>query len=194
MSPDAPRRLVVAVTGASGMPYARRLLETLIGAGVEVHLVVTTAGRLTWAEEIGGEFPGDLPDGPGELILHQERNVGAGPASGSFRHHGMLVCPCSMRTLAAVAAGLADNLVTRAADVTLKERRRLVLVTRETPLNLIHIENMARVTRAGGIVMPAEPGFYHRPSTLEELVDFVVQRALDAVGIEAELAPRWKTP
>lgn len=188
------KRLVVAITGASGMPYAARLLGELVAAGCHVHLVVSQAGRWTWAEEVGGELPGPLPPGPGKIELHADADIGAPPSSGSFRHDGMVVVPCSMKTLAAIAAGLGGSLITRSADVALKERRRLVLVTRETPLNLIQIENMATVTRAGGIVMPAEPGFYSRPQTLQDLVDFVVQRILDLVGVERELAPRWGGP
>lgn len=186
----APRRLVVAVTGASGAPYARRLLECLSEAGVDVFAVRSAAGLRCWKEEVGADFPGDLP-GPGKLEVLPEKDIGAGPASGSFRHDGMVVVPCSMRTLAAIAGGHADSLVTRSADVCLKERRRLVLVTRETPLNLIHIENMARVTRAGAVVMPAEPGFYHRPQRVEDLIDFVVQRILDLLEVPREVAPRW---
>lgn len=187
------RRLVVAVTGASGAPYAARLLEVLVGAGVDVDLVRSGAGARCWDEEVGGPFPGPLPEGPdaGTVRVLPQRDVGAGPASGSYRHDGMVVVPCSMRTLAAVAGGLADSLITRAADVCLKERRRLILVTRETPLNLVQIENMARATRAGAVVMPAEPGFYHRPRSVADLIDFVVQRILDLLDIEGAVAPRW---
>ena len=185
-----PRRIVVAVTGASGAPYARRLLQCLSAAGVDVLAVRSAAGLRCWREEVDGDFPGELP-GPGKVVLLPERDVGASPASGSFRHDGMVIVPCSMRTLSAVACGNADSLITRAADVCLKERRRLLLVTRETPLNLIHIENMARVTRAGAVVMPAEPGFYHRPQRVEDLIDFVVQRVLDLLEVPQEVAPRW---
>ena len=185
-----PRRIVVAVTGASGAPYARRLLQCLSAAGVDVLAVRSAAGLRCWREEVDGDFPGELP-GPGKVVLLPERDVGASPASGSFRHDGMVIVPCSMRTLSAVACGNADSLITRAADVCLKERRRLLLVTRETPLNLIHIENMARVTRAGAVVMPAEPGFYHRPQRVEDLIDFVVQRILDLLEVPREVAPRW---
>lgn len=186
----SPKRLVVAVTGASGAPYARRLLVALSEAGVEVFAVRSSAGLRCWRQEVGDDFPGELP-GPGTVEVLPEKDVGAGPASGSFRHDGMVVVPCSMRTLSAIAGGNADSLVTRAADVSLKERRRLVLVTRETPLNLIHIENMARVTRAGAVVMPAEPGFYHRPQRVDDLIDFVVQRILDQLEVPREVAPRW---
>lgn len=188
------RRLVVAVTGASGAPYARRLVTALVEAGVHVLLVRTGAGQRCWRQEVGEDFPGELPAGPGRVELLPEKDVGAGPASGSYRHDGMIVCPCSMKTLAQIAAGLADNLVGRAADVCLKERRRLVLVTRESPLNLVHIENMARVTRAGAVVMPAEPGFYHRPETVQDLIDFVVQRILDLVDVDHRVQRRWMEP
>ncbi len=187
-------RVVVAVTGASGAVYGRRLLEALVASGRRVYLVATAAGRRTWVEELAADFPGDLPAGPGGVEVLSDGDIGAAPASGSFRHDGMVVCPCSMKTLAAVAHGLAGSLVTRAADVALKERRPLVLVTRETPLSLIHIENMAQVTRAGGMILPAEPGFYHRPTTVAELIDFVVQRVLDALRIDHQIATRWKEP
>lgn len=185
---------MLAVTGASGAPYAARLLELLVRAGVHVLLIRSAAGARTWQEEVGPDFPGDLPEGPGSVELLPVRDVGAGPASGSYRHDGMIICPCSMKTLAEVAGGVASSLVTRAADVALKERRRLVLVTRETPLNLIHIENMARATRAGAVVLPAEPGFYQNPETVQDLIDFVVQRILDVVGVEARIHERWKDP
>lgn len=190
MSPT-PRTYVVAISGASGAPYARRLLEVLVQAGARVLLIATPAGRRTWKTEVGPDLPGPLPEGPGRVEMLADADIGAGPASGSFRHDGMVVCPCSMKTLAAVANGLASTLTARAADVALKERRRLVLVTRESPLNLIHIENMAQVTRAGGIILPAEPGFYHRPSTVDDLIDFVVQRIADVLDVPTDLAPRW---
>lgn len=187
-------RIVLAVSGASGAPYAARCLETLLARGVDVHLIRTKAAARTWSLEVGPEFPGPLPPHSGTLTTYPDQDVGAGPASGSFRHDGMVVVPCSMKSLAAIAQGMADSLLTRAADVTLKERRRLILVPRETPLNLIHLENMKKVTLAGGVILPANPGFYHNPQSIQDLIDFVVQRILDLLGIEAEMVPRWQEP
>ncbi len=184
-------RLVVGITGATGVVYGVRLLEVLRGLGVETHLVMTRPAALT----IGYE----LERTPAEVKaladrVHSVHDVGSPLASGSFRCLGMVVAPCSMRTLAAVAHGLADNLLTRAADVMLKERRRLVLLVRETPLSLVHIENMAAATRAGAVIMPPLPAFYARPRTLAEMVDHTVGRVLDLFGLANDLAPRWRDP
>lgn len=182
-----PKRIILAVTGASGMPYA----ETLAGhlqAFCELHLIVSKAGWLVWDQEIGRDRNALKALA---FRTHDSEDLAAPPASGSWQHQGMVVCPCSMASLAAMARGLGNNLIHRAADVTLKERRRLVLVTRETPLNSIHLENMLAATRAGALIMPASPGFYHRPRTLQELVDHLTGRILDALGMEHNLTARW---
>jgi 4-hydroxy-3-polyprenylbenzoate decarboxylase len=186
----------MAVTGASGAVYATRLLELLLTADVQVHLVISPLGRRLLADEldITDASPEALaPDAPGGLLtIEPYKDVGARIASGSFRTDGMVVCPCSSNTMAAIAAGLGGNLITRAAQVTLKEHRRLVLVPRETPLSPIEVENMATLSRAGVILCPAAPGFYLRPTTVSELVDFVVARALDLLGVEHNLNVRYE--
>jgi 4-hydroxy-3-polyprenylbenzoate decarboxylase len=186
------------MTGASGAPYAVRLLRVLVAAGRTVHLTISDSGAQVLREELDLAVSLNRFDpaafgepAPGRLVYHHHADFAAGIASGSFRTGGMVVCPCSMSTLAAIAHGLSTNLVTRAADVHLKERRKLVLVPREMPLNLVHIENMAAVTRAGAVVLPASPGWYARPKSLDDLVDFVVARICDQLGVEAEFAPRW---
>lgn len=191
-SGGAPQRLIVAITGATGAIYGVRLLQVLQGvAGVETHLLISPAGVMNLQHEldIGRAQVEALAD-----VVHNVRDIGATIASGSFRAHAMVVAPCSMRTLAAIAHGLSDNLITRAADVTLKERRKLVLMVRETPLNLAHLRNMTAVTEMGGIVFPPVPGFYQKPQTIAELVDHTVGRVLDLVDlpeIGATLAPSW---
>ena len=184
------KRIVVGISGASGAVYGARLLQALreIG-GVESHLVVSSAGWRNLRHELDMERAEieALAD-----VAHELDNVGASIASGSFAAHAMVVAPCSMRTLAAIAHGLADNLLTRAADVVLKERRRLVLLTRESPLHLVHLRNMATVTELGAICCPPMPAFYQRPSTVGEIVDHSVARALDLLGLEHNLAPRWQ--
>ncbi len=202
-NPD-PKRLVVAITGASGAVYARRLIQLVVAAGVETHLVISPLGQRLLHDELGLEGMGgnsanlaqlaELPEGspsPANLVVHPFRDVGASIASGSFRHDGMVVIPCSSNTLGCIASGMAQNLVHRAAHVTLKERRKLVLVHREMPLSLIDIRNMEAVTEAGAVVCPAQPGFYMMPQTIGDLVDFVVARVLDLVGIDHTLAVRW---
>lgn len=193
--PAAP--IVLAITGASGAPYGIRLLEQLLVAGRTVQLIVSSHGfRLLRTESEVGDLAG-LRDSVGAasfdrlVTVYDDGDRGAKPASGSALAGGMAICPCSMGTLASIAAGTSRSLVERAADVALKERRPLLLVTRETPLSLIHLENMRRVTMAGATVMPAAPGFYHRPTRIDELVDFVVARALDHLGVPNTLAPRW---
>lgn len=183
------RRLIVAITGASGAVYGVRLLQRLreIG-GTETHLLLSAAGMLNVYQELGlkrGEIEA-LAD-----VAHNVADVGATIASGSFRTNGMVIAPCSVKTLAAVSIGLADNLITRAADVCLKERRRLVLLVRETPLNLAHIRAMESVTLMGGVIFPPVPAFYQRPASIDELVDHTVARVLDLFDIEHALAPRW---
>jgi polyprenyl P-hydroxybenzoate/phenylacrylic acid decarboxylase-like protein len=188
------RHIVLAITGASGAAYARRLAQCLLGAEAHLHLVVSPHGRRILADELGVHrlSPETLVDGPaGGASLYDYSDIGARIASGSFHTDGMVICPCSSNTLAAVAAGTADNLITRAAHVALKETRRLILVPRETPLSQIEIANMLRVSQAGGIICPACPGFYLRPQTVEELVDFVVGRVLDLLAVPHELPIRW---
>ena len=177
-----PRRLVVGITGATGSLYATRLLQLVREkTDVQTHLVVSGSGFLNIKHELGlrRQQVQDLAD-----HVYSVRDVGATIASGAFSTAGMVIVPCSMRTLAAVAHGLSDNLITRAADVTLKERRRLVMVVRETPFNLAHLRNMTAVTEMGGIIFPPLPAFYHLPKTIEELVEHSVERILELVGID----------
>ena len=187
----------MALTGASGAPYGIRLLQQLVAAKRQVSLIVSAHGlRLLRTEtDVGDVAALRTAIGARAFDAHvttfDDSDRGAAPASGSARSDGMVICPCSMGTLASIAAGTSRSLVERAADVTLKERRPLVLVPRETPLSAIHLENMLRVTRAGAVVLPASPGFYHRPATIEQLVDFVVARVLDHLGVEQALVPRW---
>jgi 4-hydroxy-3-polyprenylbenzoate decarboxylase len=186
--------LVFAITGASGAPYAVRLLEVLARRGVPVWLLVSAHGLRLLEEECGIDSVGELErrTGPWRTVVpFDESDRGARPASGSAKTSGMVVCPCSMGTVAAIAHGTSRSLIERAADVTLKERRPLVLVPRETPLSLVHLRNLVSAAEAGATVIPAAPGFYHRPTKVEDLVDFVVQRVLDHLGVEADLAPRW---
>jgi 2,5-furandicarboxylate decarboxylase 2 len=183
-------RLVVGISGASGAMIGVRLLEALRRLGThETHLIVSASGVLTAAQELGltrSDFDA-LAD-----VVHNVRDIGAAVASGSFLTDGMVIAPCSMKTLAGIANGFADNLLTRSADVMLKERRRLVLVARETPLNLAHLRNMTLATEMGAIVMPPVPAFYAHPKTIEEVVDHTVGRILDLFGIEHdEIACRW---
>ncbi len=189
--------VVFALTGASGAPYGIRLLQQLAAAEVPVWLIVSSHGYRLLRTESDVEDLGGLREAVGAtafdalVTVYDDGDRGAAPASGSARTRGMVICPCSMGTLASVAAGTSRSLVERAADVTLKERRRLVCVTRETPLSAIHLENMLRVTHAGGVVLPAAPGFYHRPASVAQLVDFVVARVLDQLDIPQTLVPRW---
>ncbi|MDR3097243.1 MAG: UbiX family flavin prenyltransferase [Paraburkholderia sp.] len=185
------KRLIVAMTGASGAVYGVRLLQQLARIGnCESHLVMSSSGLMTAGHELGmGRNDIEaLAD-----VVHNARDIGASIASGSFRCDGMAVAPCSMRTLAAIATGLADNLITRAADVMLKERRKLVLLARETPLNLVHLRNMTAATEAGAIVLPPVPAFYNHPQTVDDIVDHTVGRVLDLFDIDHEgLVGRWQ--
>ena len=185
----APRRIILAISGATGAVYGARLLQVLQGSpGIETHLVVSDAGWRNLQIEQG------LAREAVEAFarhVHDVGNVGAAIASGSFRCDGMVVAPCSMRTLAAVAHGLGDNLITRAADVMLKERRRLVLMVRETPLNLAHLRNMVAVTEMGAIVAPPLPAFYLRPQSVQDVIDASVARVLDLLDVAHQLAGRW---
>lgn len=180
--------IIVGVTGASGAIYGKRLLEALRDAGVDSHLVISQAARVAIAAE--ADFtPRDLE--ALATVTHANKDIGAACASGSFRTLGMIVAPCSVRTLSEIAAGTTSSLLTRAADVTLKERRRLVLMLRETPLHLGHIRSMAAVTEMGAIVYPPVPAFYARPASIGEMVDHTIGRVLDLFDLEAGLAHRW---
>ncbi len=184
-----PKRLIVAITGATGAVYGVRLLQVLHDISeIETHLIVSDAGVLNLHQEL------DMNRRDIEAladVVHNVRDVGASLASGSFQSEGMIVAPCSMKTLASIAHGLSENLITRAADVVLKERRRLVLMVRETPFNLAHLRNMTAVTEMGGIIFPPLPGFYHRPSSIAEMVDHTVGRVIDLFSIPHALTPRW---
>jgi 4-hydroxy-3-polyprenylbenzoate decarboxylase len=187
--PDRPQRIVIAITGATGAVYGVRLLQVLKEIpNVETHLVVSDAAVLTLHQETGLQRKEveALAD-----VVHKQHNIGASIASGSFQSDGMIIAPCSMKTLASVAHGLSDNLVARAADVVLKERRRLVLMVRETPFNLAHLRNMTAVTEMGGIIFPPLPSFYHQPQSIADMVDHTVARVIDLFGMEHQLAPRW---
>jgi 4-hydroxy-3-polyprenylbenzoate decarboxylase len=184
-----PRRLIVGITGASGAVYGVRLLERARALGVETHLVATPAGILNVHHELG------LGRSELEALAsqaHAPGEVGACIASGSFTTDAMVIAPCTMKTLAAVAHGMGDNLLTRAADVTLKERRRLVLMVRETPFNLAHLRNMVSVTEMGGIIFPPLPAFYHRPQSIDELVNDTVERVLALVHIDQAQPQQWQ--
>jgi 4-hydroxy-3-polyprenylbenzoate decarboxylase len=183
------KRITVAITGASGAVYGVRLLQHLRAIdGVQTHLTVSPSGLLTLRHELEMDSTDleALAD-----VVHAAHEVGAAIASGSFRCDGMVIAPCSMRTLAAVAHGLSDNLVTRAADVMLKERRRLVLMVRETPLNLAHLRNMTAVTEMGGIIFPPVPSFYHQPASVDDVVNHTIGRVLDLLDLAQADAPRW---
>lgn len=217
-SADSRAPIVVGLTGASGMVYGLRLVDRLLALGCTLHVCVSTAAATVWRRELGGhcpdgcdsgeflrsmreclsDFTGDCDDPPGSeqsdaarLRLYSVDELTAPVASGSFRTAGMVICPCSTGTLAAVAGGLSQNLIHRAAEVHLKERRRLILVPRETPLSSITLDNMRRLTEAGAVVMPAAPGFYHRPRRLIELIDFIVARICDQLDLNHEIGARW---
>jgi 4-hydroxy-3-polyprenylbenzoate decarboxylase len=196
--------VVVAWSGASGIGYGLRLIEVLLAAGVQVELVYSAVTQVVARQELDLALP-SAPDAAaamlrerfaaGEALQVYGREAWFAPiASGSNAADAMVVCPCSMGTLASIAQGLAKNLIDRAADVMLKERRPLVLVPRETPLSAIHLENMLRLARAGACVLPANPGFYHRPQRVEDLIDFVVMRVCDQIGVATDLLPRWGEP
>ena len=197
MTTGAGRPIVFAITGASGAPYAVRLLQALVERGQRVSLIVSDHGMRLLQTETDVPSVDALREYVGAarwdavVRVYDDRDRGAAPASGSALSAGMVICPCSMGTISAVAVGASRSLVERAADVTLKERRRLVLVPRESPYSAIHLENMLSLTRAGAVILPASPGFYHRPRTIDDLVDFVVARVLDQLGVEQSLVPRW---
>ena len=183
------KKLIVAISGASGAIFGVRLLQALRELpGIETHLLVSDAGELNLQHELGMTRADAAKFAH---VTHDVRDIGAPPASGSFGASGMIVAPCSMKTLAAIAHGFADNLIARAADVMLKERRRLVLMTRETPLSLIHLRNMVAVTEAGGIIFPPLPALYQRPQTIDDMIGHTTGHALDLLGLPNALAPRW---
>lgn len=189
--------IVVGITGASGAPYAVRLLQQLTAAHRSVSLIVSKYGMRLLETEMGIGSVGALRSAVGAnawdscVQSYSNDDRGAPPASGSALTAGMIVCPCSMGTLSAISVGSSRSLIERAADVTLKEKRKLILVPRETPLSAIHLANMLRLTRAGAVVMPASPGFYHRPKAISDLVDFVVARMLDHLQVEQTLIKPW---
>ena len=182
------KRVIVGISGASGSIYGIRLLEALRELGVESHLILSDWGKKTLEFETDYTVKQveDLAD-----FVYDNEDLAASVSSGSFRNEGMIIAPCSMRTLSSISNSFNDHLITRAADVALKERRRLVLVARETPLNLIHIENMKKATAAGAIILPPVPAFYNKPKTLDDIINHSVSRALDLVGIENSLTKRW---
>jgi flavin prenyltransferase len=194
MSDAMSRNIIVGVTGASGAAYARRLIECLCEANVHAHCVITPNGRRLFVDELGeaeltpSYFSAAFPE---RVALHPYRDVGAPIGSGSFPTDGMIICPCSTNTLGAIASGIGDNLLNRAAAVTLKERRRLVVVLREMPLSMIDLENARRIAQAGGVIAPASPGFYMMPQTIDDLIDFVVGKLLDLVAVPHRLNTRW---
>ena len=194
--------VAVALTGASGMPYGLRLIQCLVESGARVYLVNSKAAHIVAKQEQDLSIPPRAQDAekffserygakPGQLRVFGHEDWFAPVASGSNTADSMVICPCSMGTLAAVAAGLSDSLIERAADVILKEKRKLVLVARETPFSTLHLENMLRLSRAGAVILPANPGFYNHPKTIEDMVDFVVSRILDQVGVKHQLFKRW---
>ena len=188
--------LVLAFTGASGAPYGVRLLEVLVRERLPLWLIVSRHGWRLLKQEQGVGTAAQLKRATGgnwsSVTAFSDDDRGALPASGSQPTLGMVICPCSMGTVSAIAQGSSRSLIERAADVTLKERRKLVLVPRETPVSLIHLRNLVQVTEAGAVVLPAAPGFYHRPTRIEELVDFIVQRVLDQLGLEITIGRRWE--
>lgn len=203
MSATANAPLVLAMTGASGAPYAVRLLEVLLRGGHEVHLLISPSGQAVIRQELGLQVDLQkfdlkqlLPNIPaaelsGKLHYHHHHDYFTPVASGSFLTRGMIVCPCSGSTLSGIAHGSSQNLVQRAADVHLKEKRKLIVVPRETPLSLIYLENLRKLAEAGAVVLPAMPGWYHGVRDLQDLIDFIVARILDQLGIEHQLMKRW---
>ncbi|WP_415183187.1 UbiX family flavin prenyltransferase [Phaeovulum sp.] len=189
MIPKHPPRIIVGISGASGAIYGVRALEHLSRLGVETHLVITRSAHLTIAQELDMR-PTDLEEKAS--VVHNAKDIGATIASGSFQTLGMLIAPCSVRTMSEIATGVTSTLISRAADVVLKERRRLVLMLRETPLHLGHLRTMTSVTEMGAIIMPPVPALYTRPATIDEMVDYTVGRALDLFGIDMGGMPRWQ--
>lgn len=190
------RPIVLAITGASGAPYAVRLLDVLARARVPVELLISSHGWRLLETEAGIASDAELREATGgdwsSVRVFPNDDRGAAPASGSHRTAGMVICPCSMGTVSAIAQGSSRSLIERAADVILKERRKLIVVPRETPLSLIHLRNLTTIAEAGGVVIPAAPGFYSRPERVEQLVDFVVQRIVDQLDLDITISPRWE--
>jgi 4-hydroxy-3-polyprenylbenzoate decarboxylase len=200
-----PHTVTVALTGASGLPYGLRLIDSLISAGVRVWVLYSQAAQIVAKQEMDLQ----LPSRPAEVAQWLQQRSGATDgqlavfgreewfapvASGSNPADAMVVCPCSMGTLAAIAHGMSDNLIERAADVSIKEGRKLILVPRETPLSVIHLENMLKLARLGAVILPPSPGFYTHPSSVDDMVDFVVARILDQLRVPHKLMPRWGEP
>jgi flavin prenyltransferase len=200
------KRITLALTGASGMAYGIRLLECLLRAGCQVDLLLSQAARIVAKQELDLQLPSGNAElaayfetrfsrkdagNSGKLTVYGKEEWFAPAASGSNPADAMVICPCTMGSLAAIAHGLADNLIERAADVILKEKRPLILVARETPFSLIHLRNMTALAEAGATILPANPGFYHRPQNVDQVIDFIVARVLDQLGIAHELMPRW---
>ncbi len=196
------KRITLALTGASGMAYGLRLLECLLRAGCRVDLLLSQAARIVAKQELDLQLPSGnqalaeffdarFAGHGGKLAAYGKEEWFAPAASGSNPAEAMVICPCTMGSLAAIAHGLADNLIERAADVMLKEKRPLILVARETPFSLIHLRNMTALTEAGATILPANPGFYHRPQNVDQVIDFIVARVLDQLGIAHDLMPRW---
>jgi 4-hydroxy-3-polyprenylbenzoate decarboxylase len=196
------KTITLALTGASGLAYGLRLLECLLAQGANVRVLVSQAAHVVAAQELGLTLPARVaeleswlfaryPNHPGTLRVFGREDWFAPVASGSGASEAMVVCPCSMGTLAAIAQGLSDNLIERAADVTIKEGRKLILVPRETPFSALHLENMLKLARLGAVILPANPGFYHHPQRIEDLIDFIVARILDQLGVQNDLIPRW---
>lgn len=187
---------VLAITGASGAPYAVRLLEVLARGAIPLYLIISKHGWRLLEVEAGITSDKELLKATGgdwsSVTVCDDADRGAKPASGSAKAGGMVICPCSMGTVSAIAQGSSRSLIERAADVTLKERRKLIVVPRETPLSLIHLRNLTALAEAGGVVIPAAPGFYHKPTTIPQLVDFIVQRVIDQMGLDLAVAPRWE--
>ena len=199
---SSPRTITLAFTGASGMPYGLRLLECLLAADARVYLLYSPAAQVVARQELDLTLPTQPHAAaaffaeryrakPGQLTVFGREDWLAPIASGSNPSDAMAICPCSMGTAGAIAGGLADNLIERAADVMLKERRPLVFVPRETPLSAIHLENMLKLARAGAVILPPSPGFYGHPQSIDELIDFVIARILDQLGVSHALGPRW---
>ncbi len=197
-----PQRVTLAVTGASGAQYALRLLECLVQAGVEVSFLISQAAQLVVATETQWQLPAkpqaleaylteQFAAKPGQIKVYGKQDWMAPVASGSGSPAAMVVCPCSTGSLSAIATGASNNLIERAADVALKERRKLILVPREAPFSTIHLENMLKLSQMGAVILPASPGFYHRPESVADLIDFVVARILNQLGIDQQLLPRW---
>ncbi len=198
----AQQVITLALTGASGLPYAMRLLECLLQSGQRVHLVYSQAAQIVAKQELDFTLPNRPQDAEkllaqrigtfsGELRVYGRDDWYAPMASGSNPGDAMVICPCTMGTLGKIASGISDDLITRAADVMLKEKRALILVPRETPFSAIHLENMLRLSHAGAVILPPNPGFYHHPQSVEDIVDFVVARLLDHLGVVHELVKRW---